>query len=433
MALSGKIDALLRGTYRDTETGAPVAVATRSLAIERSLAGMEADLVCGLGFGRRVAVVSDRTTHAVLGERVERAIAGSHQVDSVVLEVGVHPDDAAVARVRSATAGADALIAVGSGTINDIGKHASAQDGKPYAVFATAPSMNGFVSINAAITVHGHKLSLPAQAPMGAFFDLSILGAAPPRLLRAGLGDSLCRTTAQADWLMAHLLFDTPYRELPFDLLADDEAPLFAGAAELMRGDAEVVERLVNTLLLAGFGTAIVGNSQPASQGEHLVSHFIDMFADPDRPLVFHGEQVGVTTLSVARLQERMLEEPPRFRADAGTEEDFAGRYGDELGRSCWAAYREKRLDAAKAEGLNARVAERWDAIRERVGAILLPARHLEAVLRAAGADLTPEAIHLSRGFYERALIRAREIRDRYTCLDLAADAGWLASLVPSL
>ena len=433
MALSGKIEALLRGTYRDSETGEPVAVATRSLAIERSLAGMEADLVRGLGFGRRVAVVSDRTTHAVLGERVERAIAGSHQVDSVVLEVGVHPDDAAVARVRSATAGADALIAVGSGTINDIGKYASAQDGKPYAVFATAPSMNGFVSLNAAITVHGHKLSLPAQAPAGAFFDLSILGAAPPRLLRAGLGDSLCRTTAQADWLMAHLLFDTPYRELPFDLLADDEAPLFAGAAELMRGDAEVVERLVNTLLLAGFGTAIVGNSQPASQGEHLVSHFIDMFAGPDRPLVFHGEQVGVTTLSVARLQERMLEEPPRFRADAGTEEDFAGRYGDELGRSCWAAYREKRLDAAKAEALNARVAERWDAIRERVGAILLPARHLEAVLRAAGADLTPEAIHLSRGFYERALLRAREIRDRYTCLDLAADTGRLASLLPSL
>jgi len=232
---------------------------------------------------------------------------------------------------------------------------------------------------------------------------------------------------------MAHLLFDTPYRELPFDLLADDEAPLFAGAAELMRGDPEVVERLVNTLLLAGFGTAIVGNSQPASQGEHLVSHFIDMFADPDRPLVFHGEQVGVTTLSVARLQERMLEEPPRFRADAGTEEDFVGRYGDELGRSCWAAYREKRMDAAKAEALNALVAERWDTIRERVGAFLLLARHLEAVLRAARADLTPEAIHLSRGFYERALIRAREIRDRYTCLDLAADAGRLASLVPSL
>jgi glycerol-1-phosphate dehydrogenase [NAD(P)+] len=290
--------------------------------------------------------------------------------------------------------------------------------------------MNGFVSLNAAITMHGHKLSLPAQAPLGAFFDLDVLGAAPARLLRAGLGDSLCRTTAQADWLMAHLLFDTPYRELPFDLLAEDEGPLFEGAAALIRGDPEVVERLVNTLLQAGFGTAIVGNSQPASQGEHLVSHFIDMFADHDRPLVFHGEQVGVTTLSVARLQERMLETAPRFVADAATEAEFVGRYGAELGASCWQAYRQKRLDAGRAEALNARVAERWEAIRERVAAVLLPSAHLEGVLRAAGADLAPEAIHLSRGFYERALLRAREIRERYTCLDLAGDTGRLAGLV---
>lgn len=433
MALSGKIDALLCGAYRDRESGAAAQVATRSLAIERSLAGAEAELVSGLGFGRRVAVVSDRTTHGVLGAQVERAIAGRHAVQSVVLETGVHPDDEAVARVRAATGEADALIAVGSGTINDIAKYASALDGKPYAVFATAPSMNGFVSLNAAITVHGHKLSLPAQAPAGAFFDLGILGAAPARLLRAGLGDSLCRTTAQADWLMAHLLFDAPYRELPFDLLAEDEGPLFDGAAALMRGDPEIVERLVNTLLLAGFGTAIVGNSQPASQGEHLVSHFIDMFADPARPLVFHGEQVGVTTLSVARLQERMLEETPRFLADTACEADFVARYGAELGGSCWAAYRQKRLDPARAEALNARVAERWDDIRGQVAAILLPSRRLEAVLRAAGADLTPEAIHLPRAFYERALLRAREIRERYTCLDLAGDTGRLAALVGSL
>ncbi|MBP7002942.1 iron-containing alcohol dehydrogenase [Amaricoccus sp.] len=433
MALGGKIDALLRGTYVDRETGERIGVATRSLAIERSLDGMEAELVRGLGFGRRVAVVSDPTTHEVLGARVERAIAGAHEVRSVVLEAGVHPDDAAVARVRAATAGDDALIAVGSGTINDIGKYASALDGKPYAVFATAPSMNGFVSLNAAITVHGHKLSLPAQAPAGAFFDLRVLGAAPARLLRAGLGDSLCRTTAQADWLMAHLLLDTPYRALPFDLLAEDEGPLFDGAAALMRGDPEIVERLVSTLLLAGFGTAIVGNSQPASQGEHLVSHFIDMFADHDRPLVFHGEQVGVTTLSVARLQERMLEERPRFKADAATEAEFVGRYGAELGASCWAAYRQKRLDAGRAEALNARAAERWDDIREKVAAVLLPSRHLESVLRAAGADVAPEAIHLTRGFYERALLRAREIRERYTCLDLAGDTGRLSGLAGAL
>ena len=56
------------------------------------------------------------------------------------------------ARFHSATAGADAVIAIGSGTINDLCKYASAADRKPYAVFATAPSMNGYTSLNAAIT-----------------------------------------------------------------------------------------------------------------------------------------------------------------------------------------------------------------------------------------------------------------------------------------
>jgi len=87
--------------------------------------------------------------------------------------------------------------------------------------------MNGYTSVNAAITVNGHKKSLPAQAPRGAFFDLAILTAAPARLIRSGLGDSLCRSTSQADWLLAHLLLDKPYRQLPYALLEEDEKLLF--------------------------------------------------------------------------------------------------------------------------------------------------------------------------------------------------------------
>src|SRR5690606_22810533 len=145
--------------------------------------------------------------------------------------------------------------------------------------------------------------------------DLAVLSAAPERLIRAGLGDSLCRTTSQADWLLAHLLFDKPYRRLPYALLKDDEGPLFAQSAALVRGDGEAMRRLVRTLNLSGFGTAIVGNSEPASQGEHLISHYIDMFAPASRRLIFHGEQIAVTTLSMARLQHAMLRGKPLVQA----------------------------------------------------------------------------------------------------------------------
>ncbi len=427
-----KIEQLLAGTYPDPDTGLTVGVATKSLIIAPSLAGMEGDLIAGLDFGRRIAVISDTTTHDVLGAQVERALAGRHEITSIKLPAGPHPDDETLAVIEPQLAMSDAVIAIGSGSINDLAKFASARANKPYAVFATAPSMNGYTSLNAAITMHGHKLSLPAQAPAGAFFDLGILAAAPARLIRAGLGDSLCRTTAQADWLLSHLLLDTPYRELPYELLADDEPPLFAQAADLLAGSHETMERLVRTLVLAGFGTAILGNSAPASQAEHLVSHYIDMLAPP-HPLIYHGEQVGVTTLSIARLQEQMLTAQPVVRPDTATEADLIAHYGAELGRSCWQEFALKRIDTAKADTLNQRIASQWSTIRDRIAAILLPSSHLESVLRTAGADLTPESIHLPRSFYDETLLHCREIRNRYTFLDLAANAGRLPALVRSL
>ena len=115
--------------------------------------GTEADRVAALDLGRRLAVVSDTNTHRVLGERVEAALRSHATIDSIRLDADASPDMETVRRVRDASASADALIAVGSGTINDLAKFAAALDRKPYAVFATAPSMNGYTSANAAITV----------------------------------------------------------------------------------------------------------------------------------------------------------------------------------------------------------------------------------------------------------------------------------------
>ena len=429
MSTTDKITQLLNGTYEDPDGLGMQRVSTRALVIAPTLDGMERDLIKGLDFESHIAVVSDQTTHAVLGKRIERALSGSHQVQSIALPEGPHPDDTTVAELREATKMAGALIAVGSGTINDLCKFVSALDGKPYAVFATAPSMNGYTSLNAAITEHGHKKSLPAQAPSGAFFDLAILASAPARLIRSGLGDSLCRATSQADWLLAHLLLDKPYRQLPYALLKDDEKPLFDQSAALMAGDIAVMERLIRTLVLSGFGTAIYGSSAPASQGEHLISHYIDMLG-PERPLIYHGEQVGVTTLSMARLQHKMLEARPMLKPDTETAADFARRYGPTLGESCWGEFARKRLDRERTEALNDRLACSWHKIAERIEAISLSPDYLGRVLKAAGAPVTAEKIHLPRPFYEEALLRCREIRDRFSFLDLAASSG---KLQPSL
>lgn len=428
------IDRLIAGTCPDPDGGPPLRVATRAVAIARSLAGTEADLVRPLSLGRHLAVVSDPTTHAILGARVERALKSLGEVTSIILPEHPHADSETVERVRSAAASADALIAVGSGTINDICKYAGACDRKPYVVFGTAPSMNGFTSMNAAITVSGHKKSLPAQAPLGAFLDLSILTAAPVRMIRSGLGDSLCRSTAQADWLLSHLLLGLPYRTMPFALLAEDEPELFASAEALVNGDLRAMEKLVRTLLLSGFGTAIYGSSLPASQGEHLISHYGDMLPDPGRPFTFHGEQIGVTTLTMARLQRRMLDgQPPQVSPDRNTEKMFIARYGIALGRACWKEFVQKRMTEERAEKLNQRIRAKWTDIRAAISAVTLSEDSLALVLKAANAPRASEDLGWPLPSYRKAVRHAREIRNRYTFLDLAADADMLDRMIPEI
>jgi glycerol-1-phosphate dehydrogenase [NAD(P)+] len=421
------LERLLDGNLPDPDGGPPLSIPTRRVAIADSLDGSEAELVVGLALGEHLAVVSDENTRAVLGERVLGALGGAARVTDIRLPGRPHADGETVEAVRHASKSCDALIAVGSGTINDVCKYAAARDGKPYAVFATAPSMNGYTSVNAAISIRGHKKSLPATAAKGVFMDLTVLSQAPPRMIRSGLGDSVCRSTAQADWLLAHLLLDRPYREAPFVLLAEDEAQLFAGSEALMAGDLGVMRRLARTLTLSGFGMTICGGSYPASEGEHLISHYVEMLAPPEWPEAFHGEQIGVTTLSMARLQERLLEGgPPRLEPSAPDESSITAHFGADLGAACWAEFQGKRLDAERVEALNGMLTDGWDEIRARLRAVMLPATRLEAVLQAAGAPTTPEELGWPRNFYSQALCHAREIRNRYTFLDLAADSGAL-------
>jgi len=316
------------------------------------------------------------------------------------------------------------VVAVGAGTINDLCKMAALARGCPQLVFATAPSMNGYTSLSASVTEGGVKRSVRAATPVGAFFDLRVIAAAPLRLIRAGLGDSVCRPTAQADWLLAHLVLGKPYREAPFAMLADDELALFSHARALVQGDLAVMRHLVRTLVLSGFGMTICGGSYPASEGEHLISHYIDMMRPPDVPVALHGEQIGVCALAMARMQDRILarEAPPVLHPTTVDHGDVIRHFGPERGEACWAELAPKRLDRRAADELNARIAAGWGAMRARLSAVTLGAGRMAQVLTAAGAPVTPGDLGWPQPLFDDALAHAREIRNRYTFLDFAAD-----------
>ena len=75
---------------------------------------------------------------------------------------------------------------------------------------------------------------------------------------------------------------------------------------------------------------------------------------------------------------------------------------------------------------MNARLAEVWPAMRARFGAVMVPTPRLQDALEAAGAPTRGEDLGLDPAFYRGAVRHARELRDRYSILDLAGDAGVL-------
>ena len=52
----------------------------------------------------------------------------------------------------------------------------------------------------------------------------------------------------------------------------------------------------------------------------------------------------------MARLQSRLLEQLPHVAPDTETHETFIARYGEEIGRSCWEEFAQKRIDKTEAD-----------------------------------------------------------------------------------
>ncbi len=386
------------------------------------------------GLRGRLLLLADPTTYDVAGRRAEGLLrAAGHIVDALILHAE-HGDlkatdaiaDQPLAALRGDTA---ALLAVGAGTINDLTKYAAHRVGRPYVTVPTAASMNGFTSHIVALVVRGVKRTLPAAPPLLAVADTEIIRAAPAALTRAGFADILAKPVATADWMLDHLLHGAPYCEEPYRLLERLE-PRYLGRPEgLAAGDPDAVAALTEALLWSGVSMTIAGSSSPASGGEHLLSHLLDMQALlGDAPANLHGAQVGLGTLFSAALYEMLLAldapRPPAWQPLEAYAADLQ-TFGP-LESEVRAEFARKLLPAESYARHALALTRRWDEVKAAARPFLRPAAALRDLLRRAGAPTRPEDLGLGPAHFRAIAARARYIRARYTVLDLAADAGVL-------
>ncbi len=362
------------------------------------------------------AVIDDVNTSNVLGGKISKALSGSAGCMNITLAGGACADDETLEYIRAQTAVCDVLVAVGGGTINDLCKYAAHLDNKPYVVFPTCASMNGYLSANASISVNNHKTTFAASLPRAVFCDLGIIAAAPPRLTKSGLGDSLARPTAQADWLLSHMLAGSKYDDTPFSLLADIEPELFGSAQGIAKNDHAAIKLLMQLLLLSGIGMTIAGGSYPASQGEHMIAHSYNMLARTPASAL-HGEEIGVTSLYMAKRQDLLLKSRVQICSRVFDQGYIASLFGNELADEFKAAY-TKKIDSLNGI-LDNITQQKWDEFREKIEKTTIPPAQMENIIKNAQLIDSIGALGWNKDTYKTACEVARFTRDRFTFLDI--------------
>jgi len=107
----------------------------------------------------------------------------------------------------------DMILAVGSGVINDIAKILASRTRLPFAILATAPSMDGYASMTSSVTLDGIKVSLPSRCADVIIGDINLIGNAPKKMLLAGIGDMLAKYISLCEWRIAACVLGEYYCE----------------------------------------------------------------------------------------------------------------------------------------------------------------------------------------------------------------------------
>lgn len=376
----------------------------------------------------KLFMVADPNTYAVQGQAVEAALraAGFDLKQILLTSKEVIADGEHVFAVMRALDQVErTFVAVGSGTITDITRFVSHRTRSQFISIPTAPSVDGFTSIGAPMIIEGVKKTVYCHAPIAIFADIRTLMAAPRPMIAAGFGDMLGKYTSIADWRMGRLLWDEPYdeeiarRTLRAVQLCADNANGIGQAAP------DAIRILFDALVESGYCMLDFGQSRPASGAEHQYSHFWEMkLLQEGRPAILHGAKVGVATVLVAGLYDRirtlsrtqvadLVESAgqPDRDAELAIIHDIYGREADEVIRD-HAHFLD--LTPEGFEEVKRRILNHWDDI-QAIAAQVPPATEVAHLLQATGGPTTVAELGLSAEEEQLAISYAHYLRDRFT------------------
>ena len=387
---------------------------------------------------KKVYLLSDCNTWVAAGEKVYDIItAHTACVSYTFPEEHLEPDETSVGgAVMHFSWDCDAVVAVGSGVINDIGKIVAAMAKLPYIIVGTAPSMDGYASATSSMTRDGLKISLPSKGADVIIGDTDILCSAPLHMMKAGLGDMLAKYVSICEWRIANLITGEYYCEEVADLVRSALKQCVDRADGLLRREKAAVQAVFEGLVIGGVAMNYAGLSRPASGVEHYISHCLDMRAvEYGTPMELHGIQCAIGTRIAVELYEKVRKITPdkekalkyagEFDYDVWSKQlrEFLGRGADSM---IALEKTEKKYDPALHEKQLNKILDSWDEILKIMDEELPSNAEITAILDAIDAPKNLSDIGIDDGLMPMLFRCTKDIRDKYVLSRLCWDLGVL-------
>lgn len=361
--------------------------------------------------------------------------SGFKPIFHVLDEEDLVPNEEALGEIMMAhKIDVDIIVAVGTGTVNDICKFISFHMGIPYIIVATAPSMDGFASSGAALVTQNLKTTYESHVPAAIVGDVDILKKAPMEMITAGMGDILGKYICLTDWKIARIVNDEYYCPVIVEMVQQSLERVAANAKKVLVRDEQAVSAIMEALVLTGIAMAFAGNSRPASGSEHHISHYWEMkFQLDGKKAILHGTKVGIGTVLTSHMYNKLKTIKPDFEKARQHAENYDMKaWEDNMHRTFQKAAPgvielEKKTGKNSAEAHRARIAvieKKWDKITEIIDTCVPATETIINILKELGAPAFPEKIGIDYDMVYDSIIVAKEVRNRYTLLQLLWDLG---------
>jgi glycerol-1-phosphate dehydrogenase [NAD(P)+] len=407
--------------------------------VEISAAALDkvAEIIARHGFRRPFFIADVNTLKAAGQELFDKLTKENVSFSSYIFEdEQLVPDEYSMGRLLiNFDPQCDLIVGIGSGTINDISRFFSHRLGLPYYIVATAPSMDGYASTGAALIVDNLKTTFECHMPKAIIADLRVNADAPQEMIAAGFSDLVGKYTCLADWQLSAIINDEYYCPTIVELTRQSVSKAVALRDGIASGDHGSIASLLEALVLSGIAMAYAGNSRPASGSEHHLSHFWEMrFLLEKKRAILHGTKVGIAAVLVAQLYEMLSKENIDAADVPDTMEPGDGDWEEEIKKAFLDAapavlLLEEHAQKNAPEGRRIRlerIIARWPEI-VRVLRAVPSAAEVRSLISCVGGIVDPDEVGIGPDLVYSALLYAKEVRPRYTILQLLWDLGLLA------